>query len=173
MKKLLLSSLAVATLSLASLSASAAPVAVTFSPGFTVKVSLNPTCRVQALPAQSLAAADNVLDFGSYTSFATGPTTAAPNFTFTVECTRNLTTTAPTAAITNGNDGVVAGLNYSLAIATTPSAGTAAAPTGAAITVGNGTPTSYAYKVTGSMPGDQAGSVTAAVTDVRTLVITY
>lgn len=163
MKKLLLATLAVAALSLASLSASAAG---TISPAFTVQVVMTPTCLINA--GSSLTG--NTIDFGTYTAFDAAPTVTAPTFTFTVKCTRDLGAAAPTAAVTGGNDGVVAGLNYSLTVAlTAPTTGTAATPN----PTPNGTPATFPFKVTGSMAGNQAGSATALQTDSRVLVVSF
>lgn len=162
MKKLLLSSLAVAALSLASLSASAGSI----SPAFTVQVALTPTCLINS----GSFLTGNLIDFGTYTAFDAAPSVTAPTFTFTVKCTRDLGAAAPTAAVTGGNDGVVAGLNYSLTVAlTAPTTGTAATPN----PTPNGTPATFPFKVTGSMAGNQAGSATAPVTDARVLVVSF
>lgn len=176
MKKLLLSSLAVAALSLASLSASA----ITFtSTAFNVTVTLTSTCRA------GLVGGNAGVAFGGYTTF--GPAiTGIVGPTYSVDCTRNLTTTAPTAAfdVVNGTaagDGVVAGLNYKLtAAAAVVTAGTpATAATSGQTTPGNGSATNYAFAITGNMPANQAGSVVAAgeplsaTTQSRSLIISF
>jgi hypothetical protein len=162
MKKLLLTSLAAAALSLASLSASAATVGPT---NFTVKVVLTPTC---------VASASNVagvLDFGTYTAITGGASVAAPSFGYSLDCTRNLTVTPTLAfdAAGGGANGVVAGLNYTLS-STGPvvTAGTSA--TSAPV---SGTASKYVFTVSGAMASNQAGDQAAAVTDTRTLTITY
>ena len=166
MKKLLLSSLAVVALSLASLSASAATLPAS---GFTVKVTLTPLCKIVSTTAS------HVLDFGSYTAFQIA--SPAPTFQFQLNCTRGFSS-APTLTFDTsggGTDGVIAGLNYSLSYlndGTTASGGTTASPGTA------GSAAIYDFTVKGTMPGGQAGySTTSApglVQDItRTIVVTY
>ena len=174
MKKLLLSSLAVAALSLASLSASAASLTPN---SFDVTVSLTPTCLATA------ATGNTGVGFGSYTSFQTSPN-AVDGPTYNIKCTRGLVT-QPSAAFDGVNtvvdasnattNGVIAGLNYQLNSASTSVAGTGAtaADTGRG-SGGNGTATTYAFKVTGNMPGNQAGTETVApTTQSRSLTISF
>lgn len=161
MKKLLLSSLAVAALSLASLSASAATVGPT---NFTVKVVLTPTC---------VASASNVagvLDFGTYEAI-TGSTAATPSFVYSLDCTRNLTVTPSLAfdAAGGGANGVVAGLNYTL----TSTGPVVTAGTSATSAPVSGTASKYVFTVAGAMAPNQAGDQAAPVTNTRTLTITY
>jgi hypothetical protein len=162
MKKLLLSSLALAALTIAS-SVSAAG---SINQGFNVTATLSPSCIASATNA-----ATAVLDFGTYVAFGAGPTIAAPNFTSGVDCSR-LLAAAPTAAITGGDFGVVAGLNYTLAVvANAVVAGTNA--TAVAGATNNGTADKYTFKVTGTMAGGQPGQVGAPTSDARVLVISF
>lgn len=162
MKKLLLTSLAAVALSFASLSASAATVGPT---NFTVQVTLVPTC---------VASASNVagvLDFGTYTAITGGASTPAPSFVYSLDCTRNLTV-LPTLAFDaagGGVNGVVAGLNYTLATtAAVITAGTTA--TSAPI---SGTASKYVFTVSGAMAASQAGQQGLPATNTRTLTVTY
>ena len=172
MKKLLLSSLAVAALSLASLSALAATFTQT---SFPVSVTLTSACKTGA-------ASGTGVDFGTYIAFgsAVGPITGPK---FSIDCTRDLTG-APTTAFdtTNGTaagDGVVAGLNYKLTV--TPRVPAVGAGLGTAATAattgqasgGNGTATNYEFAITGNMPANQAGSATDLTSRNRTLTITF
>jgi hypothetical protein len=168
MKKLLLTSLAAAALSLASLSASAATVGPT---GFTVQVKLTPTC---------IASASNVtgvLDFGTYTALTGGASLPTPSFAYSLDCTRNLTTTPVLTFDTAGGgvNGVVAGLNYVLA---TTAAAQTVGVSASASPLTAGTASKYAFTVSGTMAasqaGDQAGQAAGfTYVDSRTLTVTY
>lgn len=165
MKKLLLTSLAAAALSLASLSATAATTVVG---GFTVSVSLLGKCTVNGSPT---------VDFGNYTAFGSEVSAAAVDIKLT--CTRNML--APTALISGTIGGVVAGLNYQLTTLTP--AGTidgtpGANPSAAAGQIG--TPDVWKFPLGGTMAGGQAGNCAGAtttcagpVTDPRVITFTY
>ncbi len=167
MKKLLLSSLAVAALSLATLSASAATVGST---PFTVQVKLTPTC---------IASASNVagvLDFGTYVALTNAAITTGVSFDYSLDCTRNLTTTPVLTfdAANGGVNGVVAGLNYVLA--TTTAAQTVGVTATSAPVAG--TASKYKFTVSGTMAGAQAGDQGGQAAghqyqDSRTLTVTY
>lgn len=175
MKKLLLSSLAVAAVAMGS----SAMAATSTTTSFTVSVALTSTCRAGATTGTGV-------DFGAYTAFQAAAKTGVVGPTYSVDCTRNLAS-APTAAFdttlgTAAGDGVVAGLNYKLtAAAAVVAAGTAAtAATSGQAATGNGTATNYAFAITGAMPADQAGSVLnvgveplSAVTQTRSLIISF
>jgi len=160
MKKLLLSSLAVAALSLASLSASAADAASSFD----VSVSLTAVCVQTNTGSQTL-------NFGTYTAFTTSAVTPASTIPLTFKCTRN---TAPTAIALDGatNYGVIAGLNYLLS---TPAGVKTTTGTAAAASNGStGSADIFTYTINGSMPSGQAGDSASLVTSAtRTLTVTY
>lgn len=169
MKKLLLSSLAMAALSLASLSASAASV----TGDFNVSVTLSPLCKststVQTLAFGTYMAINQATDLSA---------TAAIKF----DCTRNLA--APVVsfdseAASDTTYGVLAGLNYKVVVGA-PTTTNGAAATAAAGGVGSAK--SYSYGLTGTMAAGQAGDcagATAAACNVsttsatRTLMLTY
>ena len=184
MKKLLLSSLAVAALAMGS----SAIAATSTTTSFNVTVTLTSTCRAGLIGGNAGVA------FGGYTAFQATPIAAVVGPTYSVDCTRNLaaaptaifdavngTTTASVAGVATAN-GVVAGLNYKLtSTAQTAVAGTAAtAAASGQAAGGNGTATNYAFKITGDMPEDQAGSVLnvgvealSATTQSRSLIISF
>lgn len=142
---------------------------------FNASVTLTSVCRVKT-------GSDNqTLSFGTYTAFQGTAQGTGAGINIDFECTRGFAA-APTVAFDTGTDmtstataatatgaGVVAGLNYTLAVtAGTNTAGTAA--TTAAI----GTPDTYRYAVSGSMPAGQAGTNGSGVqTQARQLIITY
>ena len=145
--------------------------ATTLSPAaFNVKVNLTAICTVVTPPGD--------VDFGVYTAF-TGAATPAPTTTVDIQCTRGLT--APTYSFDaglGGSNGVIAGLNYTLAAASTAStAGTAANATGPVL----GTAATRTVTITGGMAGSQAGDCAGATaaacaivqSQARTLTITY
>jgi spore coat protein U-like protein len=163
MKKIALA----AALGLMALSSQAA----TIGGAFNVSVTLTAKCRVSTVGTPNLA-------FGTYTAFA-GAVPATP-IVIDFECTRGFGA-APTVEFDTGTDkassaagatatgaGVVGGLNYTIAV-------TAGALTGgaAATTAFIGTPDTYGYTISGNMPAGQAGDVTKATTQARTLTITY
>lgn len=159
MKKLLLSSLALAAMSVASFSASAAAAASSFD----VSVTLTAVCAQTNTGTQTL-------DFGAYTAFSALAVTPASAIGVTFKCTRN---TAPISIALDGatNYGVIAGLNYLLSTpagvkTTTGSAATAAA-------AGIGSADIYTYTINGSMPSGQAGDSSLATSATRTLTVTY
>lgn len=163
MKKILASLVAVVTL----LSATV-PVAFAASvpSSFTVSVTLNAICTANN-------SATTTLGFGTYTAFGAA---ASGSTALTFTCTRGLTT--PTFSFDTSSFGVIAGLNYSLAATTTNVAGSAAT----AVAGGIGTADARTVTVTGTMPSGQAGDCvgttetackTAAVTQTRTLTVTY
>ncbi len=168
MKKLLLSSLVAATLSLASLSASAA----TVQANFTVSVTLVGVCQVTTN--------NPTVAFGTYTAFQTAAATGVATGPVVLTCTRNLA--APTIAFDapGAGAGLIAGLNYTL----TSGAAVTSAGTDATGVAGSGTATTYSYTLAGNMPGSQAGQCTTAgsaaaacngavVTAARTVTFTY
>lgn len=148
--------------------------AATTSANFNASVTLTSQCRVKT------GSDAQTLDFGTYTAFqATAKTATAINIDF--ECTRGFAA-SPTVAFDTGTDkttsasgasatgeGVVSGLNYTLAAAA------AVKTTGtAATTSGIGTPDTYRFNVTGSIPSGQAGTTSSgAQTQARQLIITY
>lgn len=168
MKKLLLTSLAAAALSLVSLSASAAIA----TGNFTVSVQLAAKCEVTV---------DNpTVDFGTYTSFQTGAATGTATGPITLRCTRGLAAPALTFDAPGASVGLIAGLNYTL------SSGGAVSVNGAAATgtAGSGSATTHSYTLSGNMPAGQAGQCAtagsaasacdaAAVTATRTVTLTY
>ncbi len=148
--------------------------AATVSADFNASVTLTSVCRVKT------GFNNLTLDFGTYTAFqASAQTATAIDIDF--ECTRGFGA-APTVAFDTGTDrtssaagatatgaGVVSGLNYTMAVA----AGTNTAGT-AATTSSIGTPDTYRFAVSGSMPSGQAGTKTTGVqTQSRQLTITY
>lgn len=170
MKKLLLTSLAAAALSLASLSASA----LTATGNFTVSVQLAAKCEVTV---------DNpTVDFGTYTSFQLGAATGVATGPITVRCTRGLAAPVLTFDAPGASVGLLAGLNYTLSSAAA-SASAGGVATGVA---GSGSATTHSYTLSGNMPAGQAGqcattgSVASAcdapltpVTATRTVTLTY
>ena len=169
MKKLLLTSLAAAALSL---SAQAA-VGATVDSTFTVSVTLAARCVATNSATQTL-------NFGTYTAISGGAATPAPTATLTFNCTRGMT--APVVSFdgvtTNPTYGVLAGLNYSV----TAGAAVIVAGTGAtAVSGGVGSADAYSYTLTGAMAANQAGTcvgtstscAAAPTTATRTLTLTY
>lgn len=156
MKKFLLTSLAAAVLSLASLSASAA----TTVPGaFDVTVTLTPGCKYTSAATPTVA-------FGSYAAL-TSTSNNTGSATLAFACSRGLVITS--AVIDNSGNGVIAGLNYTLTVAA-PTTGTG---TTAGLTT-PGTADTYSYVVSGVMPFGQAGDTSTGLqTDHRTLTISY
>lgn len=160
--------LAMAGLTALGLAAPAAQ-AATVSGNFNVTVNLTSVCTMGAV---------GDLAFGTYTAFQGSAKTATPT-SATLTCTRGLT--GVQAQFDTGADasdsglgtnasgaGVVGGLNYTIAA----TAG-AVVPGSAATTSSIGTADSRPYSITGSMPANQAGDVTKATTQVRTLTISY
>lgn len=144
--------------------------ATTLSPAaFNVKVNLTAICTVVTPPGD--------VNFGVYTAF-TGAATPAPTTTVDIQCTRGLT--APTYSFDaglGGNDGVIAGLNYTLAAASTGSTAGTSASVGPVVA---GTAATRTITITGGMAASQAGECagTAAAcagvqSQARTLTITY
>ncbi len=166
MKKLVLA----AVVSLVGLSAGVSQ-AANIGAGFNVTVALTSVCRVAS-------GAPTALAFPAYTAFGATVNAAATDFTF--ECTRGYAL-APTIAFDSGTDattsaagttatgaGVVAGLNYTMAV------GAAVVTAGAAATTsGIGGATTYKYSVTGNIPASQAGDTSLTASQARTLTITY
>lgn len=158
----------------ATVMASQQALAANVSADFNASVTLTSVCRVKT-------GFDNLtLDFGTYTAFQTGAQTAT-GIDIDFECTRGFAA-APTVEFDTGTDrtssaaaatatgaGVVAGLNYTMAVA----AG-ANTPGTAATTASIGTPDTYRFAVSGSMPAGQTGTDSAGVqTQSRQLTITY
>ncbi len=148
--------------------------AANVSADFNASVTLTSVCRVKT-------GFDNLtLDFGTYTAFQAAAQPAT-GIDIDFECTRGFGA-APTVAFDTGTDrtssaagstatgaGVVSGLNYTMAVA----AGVNTAGT-AATTASIGTPDTYRFAVSGSMPSGQAGTNTTGVqTQGRQLTITY
>lgn len=175
MKKFLTSAVTAATFLAAVVPvANAAVVASTFN----VSVALTAICTATNLTAPTLG-------FGSYTAFQTAANTGSVGLTF--QCTRGLT--APTFSFdTTGTDrtgtgvvgyGVLAGLNYSLAV--TNSAITTAGTAATAASGSVGSADVRTVTVTGTMAAGQAGdcatstaaACAATATHIRTLTVTY
>jgi hypothetical protein len=99
----------------------------------------------------------------TYTAFDAGTSATAP---VTFECTRGLAAPSITFDVTTST---VAGLQYTLSApaAGGNSAGTAASP----LTIG--TPATYNYTVTATVPGSQAGDASAATSEVRQMTINF
>jgi hypothetical protein len=149
--------------------------AQTASGNFDVNVTLTSACRMTTTtPA---------LNFGTYVAFRNTALTATP-VAIAFECTRGFGAApqvqfdAPTYGTTSAvgatatGEGVLAGLRYTMGVsntATTPGTAPVVA------TLGDiGTPTSYTYTVTGSMPANQAGTAAAGVqTHVRQLIVSF
>ena len=141
---------------------------------FDVTVKLVAKCKFESAGA---------LNFNDYTALETAAQTRTAAIVF--KCTRGLTT--PSFAFDSaggGADGVIAGLNYSLTMATPViAAGDTAAPGTP------GTPDTRTVTITGAMTGEQAGecatnlagtgtSVASScdvgvTTQTRTLIATY
>lgn len=158
MKRHLFSAVASAVLLAAFVPAQAADVTSTFD----VAVALAAKCE---------ATNDGLttLDFGTYTAFQGANATGSVGLTF--KCTRGLG--APTFSFDAGNggaNGVLAGLNYSLAAASAITTAGTDASAGVA-----GTHDVRTVTVTGTMPSGQAGDVDAALatSHTRTLTVTY
>jgi spore coat protein U-like protein len=171
MKKLVLLTGLLAAISGTSVFAQATPVTSSFD----VTVNLQSRCRIAT-------GAGTVIDFGQYTAFGAA-TNAAPSINITLQCTRGFGTpslsfdtatdassSAPSIAPTGV--GVIAGLQYSLAV----TGGTAATPGDAASTTALGTADRRIFAVTGTMPAGQPGACATAScigTQNRTLTISY
>ncbi len=149
--------------------------AVPVTSSFDVKVDLQSRCRVAT-------GAGTLIDFGQYIAFGSAAT-PSPSINVTLECTRgfgspslsfNTGTDASTAStgIAPTGAGVIAGLQYTLAVTggTTATAGTAASTTAL------GSADKRVFTVTGDMPSGQPGACAAAScvgTQNRTLTISY
>lgn len=158
MKRHLFSAVASAVLLAAFVPAHAGTVDSTFN----VTVALTAKC-------EAINSGTQVLDFGTYVAFQAGPATNSVGLTF--KCTRGLG--APTFSFDAGNggaNGVLAGLNYSLAAASAITTAGTDASAGVA-----GTHDVRTVTVTGTMPSGQAGDVDAALatSHTRTLTVTY
>jgi hypothetical protein len=145
------------------------------SSAFDVRVDLQSRCRVAS-------GAGTLIDFGQYTAFGSAAT-PAPSINITLECTRGFG--SPSLSFDTGTDasssaasiaptgvGVIAGLQYSLAV----SGGATATAGSAATTTTLGTADRRIFAVTGSMPAGQPGACAAAScvgTQNRTLTISY
>jgi spore coat protein U-like protein len=160
----------------AALASSFSAQAATETGNFNVSVTLTSVCKLKTTTAPTLS-------FGTYVAFQT---TALPNSTgvdIEFECTRGYTA-APTVSLDTGTDkaagatgpttsgeGVVAGLNYTLAVAAGAKAAGLAATVGAPGSIG--TADVYKYTITGNIPANQAGDSSKATTQARVLTITY
>ena len=146
--------------------------AATVGGSFNVTVTLTSKCTMAAV---------SDLAFGTYTAFQSGAQIAPP-ITATLTCTRGMLASGVTAAFDNiaaGSTaasaatnavgaGVLAGLQYDItAIPSVVIAGAAA--TASSI----GTADTRPFTISGTMASDQAGNASAALTQVRTLTITY
>jgi spore coat protein U-like protein len=144
--------------------------------GFNVSVTLTSVCKLKTTTAPTL-------NFGTYVAFQTAalPNTTGVDIEF--ECTRGYTA-APTVSLDSGTDkaaalagsttsgeGVVAGLNYTLAVAAGVKTAGSNATAGAPGTIGSADV--YRYKITGNIPANQAGDFSKATTQARVLTITY
>ena len=156
MKKLLLTSLAAAALSLASLSASAAAVGATVSGNYTVSVILSPLCKVTTN--------NPTVNFGTYTAFQTNAAAGVATGPIIVSCTRGLAAPVLAFDTPGASVGLLAGLNYTLGGTAGAGAVTAVTVAGAAAdgTAGSGAATTHSYTITGNMPAGQAGACTTA-----------
>jgi hypothetical protein len=139
--------------------------ASTVNNDFTVKVSLSSRCIAKNSGATTA-------DFGTYTAFGAAATTNTVTLNF--DCTRGLVPASVAFDTVNGTaagEGVLAGLQYTLATSAAATvAGTAATPTTL------GTADAVSYGVTGTMVAGQAGAcgtATCAAQHTRTLIVTY
>lgn len=150
--------------------------AQTATGNFDVNVTLTSACRMTTTtPA---------LNFGTYVAFQASAQPATP-VAIAFECTRGLAVSPPNvqfdaptygttsaAGATATGEGVLAGLRYTMGVSNTASTpGTAPV----VATLGNiGTPATYTYTVTGSMPALQAGTAATGVqTHVRQLIVSF
>lgn len=146
--------------------------AATVGGNFNVTVTLTSKCTMAAV---------SDLAFGTYTSFQSGAQ-IAPAITATLTCTRGMLASGVTAAFdiiaagstaaasaTNAvGAGVLAGLQYD--ITAIPSV---VIPGAAATASSIGTADTRPFTINGTMAADQAGNAAAAITQIRTLTITY
>jgi spore coat protein U-like protein len=158
MKKLLLTSLATAALSLASLSASAAAVGATAPSPFNVTVALTPVCV-------TTNATTPALNF-TYTAFSANPVSADSSISLVFKCTKSTgpisaAISSAAGASTGGSSGTVGGLAYTL---------TLGSPAGPVATAGADV---YTYSIGGSMIAGQAGDSAAPTSDGRILTVSY
>lgn len=149
--------------------------AQTVAGNFNVTVTLTSRCEVTTVGTPVLA-------FGTYTAFSAAAVTAAPA-QIAYRCTRNLAgptvafdTAGGTSSATNttaSGEGVISGLRYIMAVAAA-STGNAAGAEPVVATLGDiGTPNTRNYEITGTMPADQAGRVSASAPQARTLILSY
>jgi hypothetical protein len=156
-------------LTLAGLATSPNAAASQVSQNLTVKVTLAAVCNMTNSPSA-------LMDFGTYTPFATLTTSKTATFTF--QCARGMVTpsltlngatgTAWTVDTATNSSQLIKGLGYSLSLTGTPAA------TGTGLFAG----TSAIATVVGVMPGLQAGAFSAAVnpdsaTAVHTVWLNY
>jgi hypothetical protein len=132
---------------------------------FTVSVTLSAQCRAKDSGTKTLA-------FGSYTAFRATALDATP-IDIEFECSRGLVPTSLAFDTTNGTaigGGVIAGLNYDMTFAAAVvTDGDEATSTADDI----GTADLRSYEISGSMGALQAGTVGAAASHTRTLIVTY
>jgi hypothetical protein len=170
----------------ATLLASGAAFAATDVPSaFNVSVTVTPVCAVKA------GAGASAIDFGTYTPI-TQTTINVNTSSVTYQCSHGL---APTVAFDSANgttsstgvgvataEGVLQGLRYTLSIPTVAAALTAGsagtvATAGAGGTGGNNSVAKeYAFAISASMPGGQAGATVASgglATHSRSVILTY
>jgi hypothetical protein len=143
---------------------------------FVVSVAFTSSCTINA----GNAAADLAFTHTAFDAVETKTTST------TFSCTRGLTptfsfdtgtnqTSSAAAAVGTAitGEGLVAGLRYTLAGATSKTAGTAATAGAAGVGGSNGTADSYVVAITASIPAGQAGDASLSATQTRVLTITY
>ncbi len=148
--------------------------AQTVAGNFNVTVTLTSRCLVTTVGTPALA-------FGTYTAFGSAVTATPAQIAY--RCTRNLPgptvafdtaggTSSATGATASG-EGVISGLRYTMNVAAA-STGNAAGDEPVVATLGDiGTANTRNYEITGSMPADQAGRVSVAAPQARTLILSY
>lgn len=131
---------------------------------FTVEVTLEGVCEAANAGSQSV-------DFGSYTAFQSSAQNAN-EIELVFHCTRGLSPVS--VAFDSGTGaGVLRGLNYVLTASSIPTTEAGDDATPSAI----GSADTVTYRVTGTMPANQAGTCAQATcgpaAQMRTLVLTY
>lgn len=150
--------------------------AQTVAGNFDVSVTLTSRCEVTTVGTPALA-------FGTYTAFSTSAVSATP-IEIAYRCTRGLA--GPTVAFdtaggissasgtTATGEGVISGLRYTMAVAAAPTGNDAGTAPVTASSGDIGTANTRNYRITGSMPADQAGTASTGVqTQGRTLILSY
>ena len=144
------------------------------SASLTASVTLNSKCRVKS------GSDSQTLTFAPYDAFSVSDVASSNNVNIDFECTRDFSA-VPNVEFDAGTDktssapgstatgvGVAGGLQYAISVA----AGVKTAGT-AATTSTIGTPDTYRYVVSGSIPSGQAGNSALPTTQDRVLTITY